>query len=68
MMLPALEQSNLFNAINFTTGFASPATLQNTTVFNTKLSFLLCPSDMDRLTNAAGHTNYPMCAGRRPTP
>jgi len=63
MMLPALEQSNLFNAINFTTGFASPATLQNTTVFNTKLSFLLCPSDQDRLTNTAGHTNYPMCAG-----
>ena len=63
MMLPALEQSNLFNAINFTTGFASPVTPQNTTIFNTKLSVLLCPSDLDRLTNGTGHTNYPMCAG-----
>ena len=36
MMLPALEQSNVFNAINFTTGFASPATPQNTTIFNTE--------------------------------
>jgi prepilin-type N-terminal cleavage/methylation domain-containing protein/prepilin-type processing-associated H-X9-DG protein len=63
MMLPALEQAPLFNAINFTSGFASPVTLQNTTVFNTKLSFLLCPSDLDRLGNGAGHTNYPMCAG-----
>lgn len=63
MMLPSLEQSPLFNAMNFTTGFAIPSNPQNTTVFNTKLSFLLCPSDLDRLTNGAGHTNYPMCAG-----
>ena len=63
MMLPALEQSNLFNATNFTTGYAIPSTPQNTTVFNTKIAFLLCPSDIDRLGNGAGHTNYPMCAG-----
>ncbi|WP_435009283.1 DUF1559 domain-containing protein [Tundrisphaera lichenicola] len=63
MMLPSLEQSPLFNAINFYTGFAIPSSPVNTTVFNTKLSFLLCPSDIDRLANGAGHTNYPMCAG-----
>ncbi|WP_165069643.1 DUF1559 family PulG-like putative transporter [Paludisphaera rhizosphaerae] len=63
MMLGQLEQSNLFNSINFSTGFASPATMQNTTAFNTKLSFLLCPSDIDRMSNSAGHTNYSMCAG-----
>jgi prepilin-type N-terminal cleavage/methylation domain-containing protein/prepilin-type processing-associated H-X9-DG protein len=63
MMLPALEQAPLFNAINFTTGFAIPITVQNTTVFTTKLSFLLCPSDLDRMTNGVGHTNYAMCAG-----
>jgi prepilin-type N-terminal cleavage/methylation domain-containing protein/prepilin-type processing-associated H-X9-DG protein len=63
MMLAELEQSALFNAANFTTGFASPAASQNSTVFNAKLSFLLCPSDIDRLTNPAGHANYPMCAG-----
>jgi len=63
MMLPMLEQSALFNATNFTTGFAIPTTPQNQTTFNTKLAALLCPSDIDRLTNTAGHCNYPMCAG-----
>ena len=63
MMLPQLEQSNVFNAANFTTGYAIPSAPANTTVFNTKLAFLLCPSDLDRLSNGAGHTNYPMCAG-----
>jgi prepilin-type N-terminal cleavage/methylation domain-containing protein/prepilin-type processing-associated H-X9-DG protein len=63
MMLPALEQGNIFNAINFATGFASPAALQNNTIFITKLSVLICPSDLDRMTNGTGHTNYPMCAG-----
>ncbi len=63
MMLPQLEQSPLFNATNFTTGLAIPSAPQNLTVFNTKISFLICPSDIDRLTNGAGHTNYPMCAG-----
>ena len=63
MMLPALEQSPLFNATNFSTGLAIPIATQNTTVFRTQLSFLLCPSDLDRLTNGVGHTNYAMCAG-----
>ena len=63
MMLPMLEQANLFNATNFTTGFAIPITPANQTVFNTKLSLLICPSDLDRLSNKAGHANYPMCAG-----
>ncbi|SIO28012.1 prepilin-type N-terminal cleavage/methylation domain-containing protein/prepilin-type processing-associated H-X9-DG domain-containing protein [Singulisphaera sp. GP187] len=63
MMLPMMEQSALFNAANFTTGFASPATVQNTTVFKTQISSLLCPSDIDRMTNGTGHTNYSMCAG-----
>ena len=63
MMLPQLEQSALFNATNFTTGFAVPTNVQNTTVFKTQLAFLLCPSDIDRLSNGVGHTNYSMCAG-----
>ena len=62
-MAGQIEQTALFNATNFTTGFANPTTLQNTTVFNAKLAVLLCPSDTDRMTNAAGHTNYTMCAG-----
>ena len=63
MMLPQLEQSSVFNATNFTTGFAIPTTPQNTTIFKVQLSFLLCPSDLDRLSNGVGHSNYPMCAG-----
>ena len=70
MMLPQMEQTPLFNAINFTTGFCNPATLQNTTVFITKLAVLICPSDLDRVTNTLtppgvvpGHTNYSMCGG-----
>jgi len=63
MILPQLEQAALFNAANFTTGYALPTTPANTTVFNTKLNALICPSDIDRLTNGAGHNNYPMCAG-----
>ena len=63
MMLPALEQSSLFNAANFTTGFSIPSNPQNTTVFDTKLSFPPCPSDIDRLTKGAGHANYPKYAG-----
>ena len=63
MMLPQFEQSAIFNATNFTTGFAFPGTMQNTTIFNVRLSVLLCPSDIDRLSNGAGHNNYAMCAG-----
>jgi len=63
MMLPFLEQTPVFNATNFTTGFCNPTTPQNTTIFNVQLSFLLCPSDMDRITNGVGHSNYPMCGG-----
>ncbi|WP_422925057.1 DUF1559 domain-containing protein [Singulisphaera sp. PoT] len=63
MMLSQLEQTPLFNATNFTTGFAIPITPQNQTVFNTKLAALICPSDIDRLSNGTGHNNYAMCAG-----
>jgi prepilin-type processing-associated H-X9-DG protein len=63
MLLPTLEQSTIFNATNFTSGFANPTTPQNTTTFIVQLSFLLCPSDLDRMTNGVGHVNYSMCAG-----
>ena len=68
MMLPQMEQSPLFNAINFTTGYCDPSTPANTTIFLTKLAVTLCPSDTDRLTTTVtggmpGHTNYGMCGG-----
>ncbi len=73
MLLPGLEQSPLFNMINFantgnavntgnngttTLPFAGSAGAQNTTVFLTKLNVLQCPSDQDRLSTLLGHNNY----------
>ncbi len=39
---PFLEQGNFYNAINFSLTYSDPT---NTTVANTPLSFLFCPSD-----------------------
>jgi len=39
---PFLEQGNFYNAINFSLSYSKP---QNTTVANTPLAFLFCPSD-----------------------
>ena len=39
---PFLEQGNFYNAINFNLTYSDPT---NTTVANTPLSFLFCPSD-----------------------
>jgi len=64
MMLPYMEQVSAFNALNFFTGYAGAA--QNTTVVNMKISTFLCPSDLDRLTNAEGHLNYMGNAGSAP--
>jgi prepilin-type N-terminal cleavage/methylation domain-containing protein/prepilin-type processing-associated H-X9-DG protein len=81
MLLPAMEQGPLFNAINFantgnatstgnngstTPTFVSGAAFQNTTVFLTKLTALQCPSDVDRLTSVLGHNNYYGNAGSTP--
>jgi prepilin-type N-terminal cleavage/methylation domain-containing protein/prepilin-type processing-associated H-X9-DG protein len=68
MMLPYLEQSNLYNAINFNYNLspAAPGCPQNTTIQRTSVNSLLCPSDVDRLTNADGHTNYPGNGGTTP--
>ena len=57
MLLPYMEQAPLFNSFNFNNnlGGASPGTPALTTVQLTKLNVLLCPSDIDRLTNVYGH-------------
>src|SRR5207248_11771827 len=55
MLLPNIEQSTMFNAFNFSTGFsgnASPSTYftwPNTTVSYMQLSVLICPSDGTRV-------------------
>src|SRR4051794_9710675 len=66
LTLSHLEQSSLYNAINFSFGLQNPALGVNTTAQRSTLSFALCPSDIDRLTNADGHLNYSGNAGSAP--
>jgi prepilin-type N-terminal cleavage/methylation domain-containing protein/prepilin-type processing-associated H-X9-DG protein len=71
LMLPYLEQGNLYNAINFAnTGVAAnpstPANGSNGTVMVTSINVLNCPSDTDRLQNGFGHVNYCGNAGNCP--
>src|SRR5262245_12589439 len=68
MLLPMMEQTPLYNAINFAdSGFATdPAFPVNITVMRTVVTPFLCPSDVDRLTNAEGHNNYDGNAGTAP--
>jgi prepilin-type N-terminal cleavage/methylation domain-containing protein/prepilin-type processing-associated H-X9-DG protein len=63
--LAYMEQSALFNAINFTNGGAQPgiASLGNTTIQAVTLNYLQCPSDIDRLTTGYGHNSYAMNGG-----
>lgn len=75
-MLPYMEQAPIYNAVNFNrrlpcpggncTGFASPSHVQNTTTHRQVLEVLLCPSDIDRLTNVEGHQNYSGNGGSNP--
>jgi len=63
MMLPYMEQTPLYNAMNFSfnenidsrsiTGGSPNGTAQVTSI-----AVLNCPSDTDRLTNIQGHHNY----------
>jgi prepilin-type N-terminal cleavage/methylation domain-containing protein/prepilin-type processing-associated H-X9-DG protein len=71
MLLPYVEQSQLYNTINFAaSGILSPAapttTGINATAMRAKINVLLCPSDIDRLTNAYGHNNYYGNSGNAP--
>jgi prepilin-type N-terminal cleavage/methylation domain-containing protein/prepilin-type processing-associated H-X9-DG protein len=68
MMLPYLEQANLFNLINFSDPL-SPAKYgnkYNSTAMRTTINTLLCPSDNSRLINPDGHCNYVGNAGSSP--
>ncbi len=69
MMLPYMEQGNLYNGLNFYQGFsansASSRTVggPNTTVGFATINSFQCPSDPDRLTSAEAHLNYVCCMG-----
>jgi prepilin-type N-terminal cleavage/methylation domain-containing protein/prepilin-type processing-associated H-X9-DG protein len=73
MLLPYLEQAQLYNSINFAQiqGCSACPALGaqyngNATAMLAKINVLLCPSDLDRLTNAYGHINYSGNAGNAP--
>jgi prepilin-type N-terminal cleavage/methylation domain-containing protein/prepilin-type processing-associated H-X9-DG protein len=67
-MLPQIEQTNLFNALNFTSTIspAIPTCPQNMTVMTTTVQTLNCPSDVDRLPSPLGHSNYVSSCGANP--
>jgi prepilin-type N-terminal cleavage/methylation domain-containing protein/prepilin-type processing-associated H-X9-DG protein len=68
MLLPYIEQGNLYNSINFAnTGCsACPGVSYNNTADVARLNHMICPSDIDRLQNAYGHNNYYGNAGNAP--
>jgi len=66
LILPYLEQSSLQNAINFNYGLQDWNLPINTTIHRTQVATFLCPSDIDRMTNADAHLNYAGNAGTAP--
>ena len=69
LMLPFLEQGPIYNAINFNSSLQNatyPGCPVNLSIQNITLNVLLCPSDVNRLTNAQGHTNYDPNSGAEP--
>ena len=72
MLLPYIEQSPIYNAINFADtqplGLASLVVDNpiNTTAAYNVISSFNCPSDADRLTEPSGHNNYMANAGSAP--
>ncbi len=67
MILPYMEQTSMYNAINFVSGCADGnCGGMNTTAVYNKVNGFLCPSDTDRLTTAQGHNNYMGNAGSAP--
>ena len=76
LMLPQLEQANVYNSINFVNSgaaanpgsgaAANSGTAVNTTVFLITINTLLCPSDPDRISTVYGKVNYCGNAGNAP--
>ena len=72
-LLPHLEQQPLYNAFNLADvypingmGPVLPSYPPNTTAARTQVAGFLCPSDMNRLTNPEGHSNYCGNSGSSP--
>jgi len=60
MLLPYMEQAQVYNAINFSNNIsgAAPGIAQNNTAMKIQVNSHLCPSDTNRLTSVYGHINY----------
>jgi prepilin-type N-terminal cleavage/methylation domain-containing protein/prepilin-type processing-associated H-X9-DG protein len=65
LMLPFMEQQPLHNAINFNMecGYAEPV---NSTARYARIGLFLCPSDLDRVDQPTGRTNYAANFGTNP--
>ena len=66
MLTPRMEQTLVYNSCNFSVAGAVNGGNRggvNATALNTKIASLLCPSDVNRLTNAEGNNNYHANAG-----
>jgi len=60
-ILPYVEQSPMFNALNFMVIFSDP---MNSTILNAKVSGFMCPDDPINTLEASGaQTNYMACMG-----
>ena len=59
MLAPFLEGRNMYNALNI--GYFSPASNENTTIYFSKISSLICPSDGKA--NIDCSNNYKACTG-----
>ena len=71
MLTPQMEQGVIYNAFNLydasnPTGPMDPNNQPNLTAFRAQINTLLCPSDVDRLTNVHARTNYAACGGTEP--
>jgi prepilin-type N-terminal cleavage/methylation domain-containing protein/prepilin-type processing-associated H-X9-DG protein len=68
MLLPYLEQANLFATINFVSQLAPmlPSNPWNMTVQATQVTVFLCPSDQNRLATPYGVNNYMANVGSAP--
>lgn len=72
-LLPFMEQQPLYSAFNLADvyplngmGPVLPSYPPNTTAARTQVAGFLCPSDINRLTNPEGHSNY--CGNSGSTP
>ncbi len=70
-LLPELEQSQVFNALNFAFvpwGHDEAFSPPNRTALGTRIAVFLCPSDRDGILEEYGlaHVNYRACAGTLP--